>query len=57
MLLYVVLQDVIRTIGEVEADSQTAIPKKSIRVIDAGIGNIEKKYDLTEDQINSDEDI
>lgn len=51
------LQDVIRTIGEVPADSRTAVPKKSVKIIDCGIVGIEKKYELTEAQAASDEDL
>ncbi|CAG2217533.1 PPIB [Mytilus edulis] len=49
--------DVIRTIGEVPADSRTAVPKKSVKIIDCGIVGIEKKYELTEAQAASDEDL
>lgn len=51
------LQDVIRTIGEVPADSRTAVPKKSVKIIDCGIVGIEKKYELTEAQAASDDDL
>lgn len=50
-------QDVIKTIGEVPADPRTAIPKKTVKIIDCGIVGIEKKYELSEAQAASDDDL
>lgn len=50
-------QDVVKTIGEVEADSNTAVPKKRIKIIDCGLNDIDKKYDLKEKQLDSTEDL
>jgi hypothetical protein len=33
------------------------VPKKSVKIIDCGIVGIEKKYELTEAQAASDEDL
>ncbi|KAL4227797.1 hypothetical protein ACF0H5_013233 [Mactra antiquata] len=49
--------DVLRTIGEVKADPNTAVPKNSIRIVDCGVNNLEKKYELTLDQVDSDDDV
>lgn len=46
-----------KTIGDVESDSNTAVPKKRVKIIDCGLNNVEKKYDLTESQIDSTDDI
>lgn len=51
------LQDVVRTIGETPTDSRTAVPKKTVKIIDCGIVGIEKKYELTEAQAESNEDL
>lgn len=50
-------QDVVRTIGETPTDSRTAVPKKTVKIIDCGIVGIEKKYELTEAQAESNEDL
>lgn len=49
--------DVVRTIGETPTDSRTAVPKKTVKIIDCGIVGIEKKYELTEAQAESNEDL
>lgn len=51
------LQDVLKTIGEVPTNSMTQIPKRAVTIIDSGVVGLEKKYDLTVDQIASSEDI
>lgn len=51
------LQDVLKTLGEVPADSNTAVPKKTIRILDCGVNGLQKKYDLTAEQIDSEEDV
>nr|AJF15680.1 cyclophilin B [Pinctada imbricata] len=49
--------DLIRKIGEVPANKNTAVPKKSIKIIDCGLSSLPKEYDLSEEQSNSDDDI
>ncbi|KAL3865701.1 hypothetical protein ACJMK2_043063 [Sinanodonta woodiana] len=49
--------DVLHAIGDVPTDPNTAVPKKTVRVIDCGLEGISKKYDLTEAQVDSDHDI
>ena len=47
----------IRTIGEVPSDPTTAVPKKRVRIIDCGLNPLERKYDLTKDQLELTEDL
>ncbi|KAK2142162.1 hypothetical protein LSH36_989g00001 [Paralvinella palmiformis] len=49
--------EVIRTIGDVEVDKQTSRPKKRIRIIDSGLNDLDKSYDLDEDVLDSTEDL
>ncbi|KAK3097578.1 hypothetical protein FSP39_011099 [Pinctada imbricata] len=49
--------DVIRTIADVPADKNTALPKRTIKIIDCGVVGIDKKYELTEKEALSDDDI
>ena len=49
-------QDVIKTIGEVPVDGNTAVPKRSIRIIDSGTIDVDHKYELQLRHIDSDED-
>ncbi|CAH1797589.1 unnamed protein product [Owenia fusiformis] len=49
--------DVIRTLGEVPADPNTAVPKKKVKIVDCGIVGIEKKYDLKNDELDSEDDL
>jgi len=49
--------DVIKTIGEVPSDPTTAVPKKRVRIIDCGINQLDRKYDLTEEQLDLGEDL
>ena len=49
--------NVIKTIGDVESDSNTAQPKKRIRIVDCGLENMSSKYDMEEDQLDSTEDL
>ena len=51
------LQETVKAIGEVESDPNTAVPKKKIRIINCGLNDLQKKYDLTEDQLDSQEDL
>ncbi|KAJ8303940.1 hypothetical protein KUTeg_017523 [Tegillarca granosa] len=49
--------DVIKAIGEVELQKDSAMPKKTVKIIDSGTVGIDKKYELTEEQIESEQDI
>ncbi|KAL5008107.1 hypothetical protein ScPMuIL_013688 [Solemya velum] len=49
--------DVIRTISNVPTSTANAEPKKTIRIFDSGVVGLDKKYDLTMEQVLSEEDI
>ncbi|KAK2151121.1 hypothetical protein LSH36_375g06000 [Paralvinella palmiformis] len=49
--------DVIQVLGEVPSDPNTALPNKTIEVIDSGIIGLTKKYDLTEAQLDETGDL
>ena len=51
------LQDVVKTVGEVPSDANTAVPKRRVKIIDCGLNELDRKYDLTEDQLDSTEDL
>ena len=53
----VVFQDVIETINEVPVVENTATPAKRIKIIDCGMNDLERSYDLTEEQMASTEDL
>lgn len=48
--------NVVNTVGEVSSDPNTAVPKKRIRIVDCGVNEV-AKYDLTEAQLDSNEDL
>lgn len=47
--IFCFMQDVIKTLGDVPSDPNTAVPKKKVKIIDCGINEVDKKYDLDED--------
>lgn len=49
--------DVIQMIGEVPAEQDTAIPEKSVKIVDCGVHSLKNKYTLTTDQLDSTQDI
>lgn len=49
--------EVVKTIGEVSADPNTAVPTKRVKITDCGVNGLDKKYDLTEEQIESTHDL
>ena len=49
--------EVIRTIAEVDVDRYTSRPKKRVRLVDSGVENLEKNYDLDGDQLDSTDDL
>ena len=51
------LQDVIEVMGEVPANPHNAIPKKKVKLVDCGMNEIQGKYDLPEDWLDSQEDL
>merc|ERR1712227_734558 len=48
---------VIETLGEVEVNPDTAWPKKEVTIENCGVVDLESKYVLTQDQLDSTEDI
>jgi len=49
--------DVLKTIGEVPSDPTTALPKVKVTVTDCGVNALDKKYDLTEEQLDATDDL
>ena len=49
--------DVIDVLGNVPSDSNTAKPKKTVRIVNCGVNTLERKYDLAQDQLDSQEDL
>ena len=49
--------ETVRTIGEVESDATTAIPKKRVKIIDCGLEGIDRKYSLSKEQAQIDGDL
>lgn len=49
--------ETIRTIGEVESDINTAIPKKRVKIVECKLKGLDKKYTLTESEIKADGDL
>ncbi|KAK3098323.1 hypothetical protein FSP39_018394 [Pinctada imbricata] len=49
--------DVVRTLGEVPANANTAVPKNSIRIIDCGLNTVSKPYTLKKKEAESDDDL
>lgn len=49
--------DVVRTLGDVPSDANSAVPKKRVRIIDCGLNELDRKYDITEDQLDITEDL
>jgi len=48
---------VIENLGDVEVDTNTAVPKKKVTIVDAGLNSLDKKYVLNEDMLDSTEDL
>ncbi|KAL5004805.1 hypothetical protein ScPMuIL_018261 [Solemya velum] len=49
--------DVLKTIGEVQMVRDTTEPKKTIKVVDSGVNNLEKSYTLSEKDYLKEEDL
>jgi len=49
--------DVVRVIGDVPSDATTAVPAKTVRIVDCGTNNLKTKYDMSPDQFEAEEDI
>lgn len=44
--------DVLKTLGEVPSDPNTALPKVKVTITDCGVNQLDKKYELSEDQLD-----
>ncbi|GAB1607843.1 peptidyl-prolyl cis-trans isomerase-like [Argonauta hians] len=49
--------DIVKTLGDVPSDINTAVPKNRVKVIDCGVDTLDKKYSLSDEEISSDKDI
>jgi len=49
--------DVVRAIGEITPNFHTAVPTTNVTIVDCGINGLKTKYTLTEEQIDSEEDL
>ena len=45
--------DVVRTLGELESDPNTAIPAKRILISDCGTNLLDRKYEMSEDMLDN----
>jgi len=48
--------EIVKTLGDVPSDPTTALPKAKVTITDCGVNTLEKKYDLTEDWLDTTED-
>jgi len=48
--------DVVKTLGDVPSDPVTALPKSKVNIVDCGLNIVEKKFDLTEEWLDTTED-
>lgn len=49
--------ETVRVVGEVPSDSKTAVPFKPVKIINCGMNALERKYDLTPDELDTIEDL
>lgn len=49
--------DTVRTIGEIPSDSRTAVPQLEVRIVDCGVNRLDRKYDLSPEDLDSTEDL
>lgn len=49
--------NVVQTLGEVPSDANTAVPKKRVKIVDCGMNDLDRKYDLTPDQLDAEDDL
>ena len=50
-------QDVVETLGDVPSDENTAVPRRKVKIVDCGVNELDKPYDLEEDQLDSTKDL
>jgi hypothetical protein len=51
------LQKVVKQIGEVKSNQDTAVPETKVTIVDCGLNKLEKPYDLAADELDSQEDL
>jgi len=49
--------DVIKTIGEIETNPSTAVPKKKVMIVDSGVNKLDKPYILNEEELDDTRDL
>ena len=49
--------NVVEALGEVPSSTKTAVPDHKVTIVDCGVNNLKEKYELTEDQLDSTEDL
>jgi cyclophilin family peptidyl-prolyl cis-trans isomerase len=49
--------DTVRTIGELSTNPKTALPDLEVRIVDCGLNNLDRKYDLKPEELDSTEDL
>lgn len=49
--------DVLRALGDVPTDPNNAVPKTSVRIVDCGVNKLKDKYELTDAEIESEQDL
>ena len=49
--------DTINVLGDVPTDPNTAVPKKKVTITDSGLNVLDRKYDLTKEQLDSTDDL
>lgn len=49
--------DVLQIINDLDTDVDSAWPRKKVRIADCGLNDMEKKYDLTDKQVEAGEEI
>lgn len=57
LISFLYVKDVVKTLGEVRADPNTAVPRKRVKIIDCGLNELSKKYDLSEEDLDSEKDL
>lgn len=49
--------DTVRTIGELSTNPKTALPDLEVRIVDCGLNNLDRKYDLKPEELDSTDDL
>ena len=49
--------EVVSTLGEVSTDHSTGVPRYSVKIVDCGVNVLDRKYELTAEQLDTTEDL